>query len=52
MYSLQKLSDPANGFEIWRLSLEEWEPREQRSISSDADAMAAMSSHGKQRSGP
>ena len=23
---ITKLSDPANGFEIWRRSLEEWEP--------------------------
>ena len=23
---ITKLSDPANGFEIWRRSMEEWEP--------------------------
>ena len=46
---ITRLSDPVNGLEIWRRFLEVG-AGEQRSISSDADAVAAMSSHGKQRS--
>ena len=47
---ITKLSDPVNGLEIWRRFLEVWEASEQRSIPSAADAIAALSSHGKQRS--
>ena len=46
---ITRLSDPVNGLEIWRRFLEVG-AGEQRSISSDADAIVAMSSHGKQRS--
>ena len=46
---ITRLSDPVNGLEIWRRFLHVG-AGEQRSISSDADAIVAMSSHGKQRS--
>ena len=43
---ITRLSEPVNGLEIWRRV----RAGEQRSVSSDADAIAALSSHGKQRS--
>ena len=47
---IKKLSDPANGFEIWRRFLEEWGAGTQRTVPSDADAVAAVSVCGRQRS--
>ena len=46
---IEKLSDPANGFEIWRRVLEEWRAGAQRTVPSDADAVAAVSVCGRQR---
>ena len=42
---ITKQSDPANGFEVWRRFVEEWE------LPSDADAVAAGSVCGRQTSG-
>ena len=47
---MTKLSDPANGFEIWRRFLEVGAGT-QRTVSSDADAVATVSVCGRQRSG-
>ena len=47
---ITRVSDSVNGLEIWTRFLEELGAGEQRSIPSDADAIAAMSSQGKQRS--
>ena len=48
---ITKLGDPANGFEIWRRFLEEWEPAHRGTVPSDADAVVAVSVHRRQRSG-
>ena len=48
---ITKLSDPANGYEIWRRFLEEWGAGTRGTVPSDADAVAAVSVCGRQRSG-
>ena len=48
---ITKLSDPANGFEIWRRCLEEWEPEHRGRYRAMLVQFVAVSVHGRQRSG-